>query len=59
MRYKEVIEHKGFFIENNCTGRDLGRVAIREYTIYDKNGVFLRNCKTIKECKERIDTQTI
>ena len=29
------------------------------YEVRDCNGNLLRKCKTKKECKERIDTQTI
>ena len=29
------------------------------YEILNCNGQFLRKCKTKKECKERIDTQTV
>lgn len=47
-------EYKGFIIENNCT-----RCGGKQWTIYNSNGQWLRNCKTLKECMERIDNQTV
>lgn len=29
------------------------------WQIYNSNGEVLRKCKTLKECKERIDNQTV
>lgn len=46
--------YKGFIIENNTT-----RHGGKQYSIYGCDGIWLRNCKTKKECKERIDTQTV
>lgn len=46
--------YKGFIIECNTT-----RYGGRQYSIYGKDGLWLRNCRTKKECKERIDNQTV
>jgi hypothetical protein len=46
--------YKGFIIENNTT-----RHGGKQYSIYDSNGKWIRNCDTKKECKERIDNQTL
>lgn len=46
--------YKGFIIENNTT-----RHGGKQWTIYNINGEWLRNCKTLKECINRIDTQTV
>lgn len=45
--------YKGFIIEDNTT-----RYGGKQYTIYDSNGKFVRNCETKKECKERINNNT-
>lgn len=47
-------KYKGFYIQNNTT-----RYGGRQWTIYDSNGHWVRNCSTLKECIERIDNQTI
>lgn len=44
--------YKGFIIEDNTT-----RYGGKQYTIYNEKGLFVMNCKTKKECKERIDKQ--
>ena len=44
-------EYKGFIIENNTT-----RHGGKQFTIYNKNELFVMNCNTKKECKEKIDT---
>lgn len=46
--------YKDFIIENNCT-----RQGGRQWTIYNLNGQWLRNCKTLKECIRRIDNQEV
>ena len=42
-------EYKGFGIF---------KVRNNQYEIY-YNGIFIRSCKTLKECKDRIDNQTV
>lgn len=46
MRYEEY----GLFII---------RLEGNHYSIYDRWGNWLRSCKTKRECKERIDNQTV
>ena len=46
--------YRDFIIVNNSS-----RYGGQHWTIYNLNGQWLRNCKTLKECKERIDTQTV
>ena len=41
--------YKGFFIS----------FWKSRYQIHNNNGEVVRRCKTLKECKERIDTQTV
>lgn len=43
---------------NNDTPFEIIRVK-GGYEIRNSNGEFLRKCRTKKECKERIDTQTV
>jgi len=46
--------YKGYMIEDNST-----RYGGKQYSIYNSNGLWVRNCNTKKECKERIDTNNL
>ena len=44
--------YKGYIIEDNTT-----RWGGKQYTIYDEKELFVMNCGTKKECKEKINMQ--